>query len=99
MNRILITGKNSELARDCLSRTISRVFSPTGSSHSQATCEVVFSSDKTSDAATGGTRQAARPSSSPHAHLPELEGHFISTGISMFFIGFLTVAALSLVLL
>ena len=69
-----------------------------GSSHSRATnCEAGLSSGSTPDAAAGGTRQAARPSSSSSA--PELEGHFPRTVAAMFLAGIATVALLTLVLL
>jgi hypothetical protein len=62
MNRILIIGKNSELARDAFSRTACRS-NPPGSSHAQATWQAVLYSGRKPDSAPGG----------PRRHLPSRE--------------------------
>jgi hypothetical protein len=103
MNRFLIIGKNSELARDIFSRTAWHA----DHGSSPLTRQAVLYSGRTPDSAAGGTRShSAEPHTprrrAPSAHQPPVSGlgaRFWRDMIVMFMAGCLTVAVLTLVLL
>lgn len=102
MTRLLIVGRNNELARDVFSRTASHAV--LGSSL-PTTREAVFYSGITPESAAGGTRQhSAEPHTTEQASgrfqpTSRLDACFWWDCIVMFLCGWLTIAVLTLVLL